>query len=76
MGEGENKWELLKIFRIEDAQPAQCGQFGANAHSGRASGTFKNIKLPDNVFVCGDHQATATLNGAFEAGLNVAQYLL
>ena len=33
-------------------------------------------KMPENVVVAGDHQASATLNGALEAGVKAAKALL
>jgi predicted NAD/FAD-dependent oxidoreductase len=30
-------------------------------------------ELPEGILVCGDHMATATLNGAFESGVSAGQ---
>jgi len=65
-----NTWELKKIYNIPQAQPAQLkGPFPANVHGGRDSNTYRGKPLPKGVFVCGDHMASATLNGALESGV-------
>jgi phytoene dehydrogenase-like protein len=66
-----NKWRLERIYHIENAQPAQLsGPRPANANGGRPCDTFCGMQLPHGLFVCGDHVATATLNGALESGVN------
>mmetsp|Transcript_25573 Transcript_25573/g.60459 ORF Transcript_25573/g.60459 Transcript_25573/m.60459 type:complete len:666 (-) Transcript_25573:99-2096(-) len=65
------EWELKKIFYIPKAQPSQLtGPSPANQNGGRPSNIFRGKELPKGVLVCGDHQATATLNGAVESGVN------
>ena len=39
-------------------------------NGGRDASTYREKKLPEGLFVCGDHMATATLNGALESGVN------
>ena len=34
------------------------------------STTFYGKELPNGLYVCGDHMATATLNGAVESGVS------
>eukprot|EP00980_Cylindrotheca_fusiformis_P011948 scaffold2830_cov131-Cylindrotheca_fusiformis.AAC.69 len=64
------QWKLEKIFHIRNAQPSQYrGPYPANVHEGRAPNKFRDTDLPAGLFVCGDHMATATLNGAFESGI-------
>jgi protoporphyrinogen oxidase len=65
------KWTLRKIYRIPVAQPSQLyGPAPASVHGGRVCSQFRGKKLPHGLFVCGDHMATATLNGALESGEN------
>lgn len=64
-------WELKRIYSIPNAQPSQFkGPFPANVNGGRDSNTYRGKNLPGGLFVCGDHMATATLNGALESGVN------
>ena len=64
-------WQLKKIYEIKNAQPGQLkGPFPANVYGGRDCDKFLRKQLPKALFVCGDHMATATLNGALESGVN------
>lgn len=66
-----NKWQLKRIYSIPNAQPGQLvGPAPANVNQGRDCTTYRGKKLPDGLVVCGDHMATATLNGALESGVN------
>lgn len=71
------KWELKRIYYIENAQP---GQFGgpspANVNAGRDSDRYRGKALPAGIHVCGDHMATATLNGALESGVKAGMAVL
>jgi phytoene dehydrogenase-like protein len=63
-------WELRRIYDIRNAQPAQlAGPEAANVNLGRDSARYRGRALPPGVYVCGDHTATATLNGALESGV-------
>lgn len=62
------KWELLRIYRIPYAQPAQTPPYSPTSED-------PQVSLADDVFVCGDHRGTATLNGAINSGRRVAQLL-
>jgi phytoene dehydrogenase-like protein len=67
----KNKWQLKKIFYVRNAQPVQFGTpFPASANGGRNCDEFQGKKLPGGLFICGDHMATSSLNGAFESGVN------
>eukprot|EP00978_Attheya_sp_CCMP212_P010252 scaffold24666_cov49-Attheya_sp.AAC.4 len=67
-------WVLKGIYNIPNAQPGQLdGPFPANVSGGRDCSTFRETTLPEGLFVCGDHMATATLNGALESGLNAGK---
>lgn len=64
------RWKLKKIFYIPKAQPSQYnGPFPASFNGSRSSTNFYGKELPNGLFVCGDHMATATLNGAIESGV-------
>lgn len=64
-----NDWVLLNTYKIFNAQPSQLnGPSPASVHQGYKSNTFLGMNLPKGIFVCGDHTATATLNGALESG--------
>ena len=70
-----SRWIRKGAYVIDEAQPANYrrdrGGVGcANVHGGRDCSTFRGASLPGGVFVCGDHMATATLNGALESGVN------
>jgi phytoene dehydrogenase-like protein len=68
------EWKLLNIYSIKNAQPAQRkGPAPANVNGGRSCNEFRGKRLPSGIFVCGDHMATATLNGAFESGENAGK---
>jgi hypothetical protein len=61
-------WRFLGAFRVPYAQPAQ--QLPASNAAGAAAArdfTTRPERLP-GLFVCGDHCATPTLNGALESG--------
>lgn len=69
-----DKWKLERVYKIPNAQPAQLnGPLPASANRGRPSDTYRNTRFPDGLFVCGDHVATATLNGALESGVNAGK---
>jgi phytoene dehydrogenase-like protein len=69
-----SQWQLRRIYRIDNAQPAQLnGPAPASIHGGRLCSMYRGKKLPPRFFVCGDHMATATLNGALESGENAGQ---
>ena len=66
-----SNWKLLTTYYIPNAQPGQLdGPSPANVYGGRDCTTYRGKALPDGLAVCGDHMATATLNGAVESGVN------
>lgn len=66
-----NAWELKRVYDIRNAQPSQLGgPQAANVNRGRDSSRYRGKALPSGAYVCGDHMATATLNGALESGVN------
>ncbi len=72
----ESRWVTKGLYVIPHAQPAHYdSSIGkdvccANVQGGRDCSTFLGMELPHGIFVCGDHMATSTLNGAFESGVN------
>jgi len=57
-------------LQIPKAQPSQFnGPFPASFNGSRSSTNFYGKELPNGFYVCGDHMATATLNGAVESGV-------
>eukprot|EP00977_Amphora_coffeiformis_P028478 scaffold35385_cov137-Amphora_coffeaeformis.AAC.2 len=69
-----HEWKLERIYRINNAQPGQLeGPYPANENGGRPCNVYRGKELPPNAFVCGDHMATATLNGALESGKQAGQ---
>lgn len=71
----KTKWEKKGFYYIPNAQPAQFGgsPFPACVNGGRDCTTYRGKKLPERLVVCGDHMATATLNGALESGINAGK---
>jgi Flavin containing amine oxidoreductase len=68
------KWKLQRVYRIPRAQPGQLdGPFPANVYGGRDCNTYRGKQLPAGLLVCGDHMATATLNGALESGVKAGE---
>ena len=68
------KWIRKGVYTIKNAQPAHYGnEESANIHGGRVSSKFKGVDLPKGVFICGDHMATSTFNGALESGVNAGE---
>ncbi|KAL3826887.1 hypothetical protein ACHAXA_000855 [Cyclostephanos tholiformis] len=71
-------WIRKGSYLIDNAQPANYHRGGgvddvvmcANVHGGRDCSTFRGVLLPRGIYVCGDHMATSTLNGALESGVN------
>jgi phytoene dehydrogenase-like protein len=62
-----DKWTLLRIYRIAYAQPAQYPlPYQRDI----------DVVLGSNLFVCGDHRGTATLNGAINSGKRAASKVL
>ncbi|NBO78587.1 MAG: FAD-binding protein [Actinobacteria bacterium] len=55
-------WELIKKYEIKDALPQMKPPFTL----------IDSNKVTENLFVCGDHRATSSINGAFLSGRNTA----
>lgn len=56
------QWEFLKCYRIPHSQTPQSPPFNFD----------KSTRVNEQVFVCGDHRKTPTLDGAFESGIGAA----
>ena len=64
-------WVQKGLYVINNAQPAHYNEIEcANVHGGRDCSTIQGFPLPHGIFVCGDHMATSTFNGALESGVN------
>jgi predicted NAD/FAD-dependent oxidoreductase len=59
-------WDLLRIDRIKHAQPNQEPPFSPK----------KPVKVASNLFVCGDHRDTASIQGALFSGRRTAEAVL
>ena len=57
------KWERKgPLYEIKNAQPSQLGgPCPANVHGGRNCDEFRGVKLPNGVYVCGDHMVSLLL---------------
>ena len=55
-------WELLRVDRIDHAQPTQSPPLQAR----------QRLQLDDGLWVCGDHRDTASIQGAMFSGRRVA----
>ncbi|KAL7552330.1 hypothetical protein ACHAWF_015565 [Thalassiosira exigua] len=67
----ESKWIHKGMYLIPNAQPCHYGKDGcASINGGRDCSVFQGVAIPGGVFVCGDHMATSTFNGALESGIN------
>jgi phytoene dehydrogenase-like protein len=69
-------WELLAVQRVPDAQPSQLGGASPASSWEPRVGEIGGVGLPPGAFVCGDHTATATLDGAIGSGLKAADAVL
>jgi hypothetical protein len=62
---------LLFSTQIPKAQPSQFkGPSPASINGGRPNNQYRGKELPKGLLICGDHMATATLNGAVESGVS------
>jgi len=69
-----NQWKRERFYTIKNAQPSHFqGPAPANFNGGRDCTNFMGAALPEGIFICGDHMATATLNGAIESGRNAGR---
>ena len=59
-------WDLLRVDRIEHAQPSQAPPLHPR----------QRVKLDDGLWVCGDHRDTASIQGAMFSGRRTAEAVL
>jgi len=59
-----DQWEHLKSYSIKKALPKKT-EFGR-----------QNPRNEDGIFLCGDHMETASIQGALQSGLRVAQEIM
>ena len=66
-GNQVNYWKLLKTYRINYALP----------HQEKVSNEVSNseIKINDNLFICGDHLLNGSINAAMKSGRMVAELI-
>ena len=57
----KDEWNLERLFNIQNAQPSNYGgAFPANINGGRDCKTFMGVRLPQGIYVCGDHVVSTT----------------
>eukprot|EP01035_Chromulina_nebulosa_P018714 gene18714-24473_t len=66
-GDNVTDWIYLKQYRIPYAQPSQLPPYSLFS---------KPSKIFDNIYSCGDHRSSATLNGAIDSGRKAALNVL
>jgi phytoene dehydrogenase-like protein len=64
-GPEANRWTHLRTYTIEHALPDQSPVAGGVKQS--------NVRVQPGVYVCGDHRASASLNGAMLTGRRAAE---
>lgn len=67
-GSGVLGWDLLAIYRIEHAQPAQP--------VGALDPPERPVRLEPGLYLCGDHRDHASINGALASGRRAAAAVL
>lgn len=60
------QWSTLRVDVIRHGQPTQLANFSPK----------KNVYLQDNLWVCGDHRDTASIQGALYSGRRCAESIL
>ena len=77
-------WELLRVFDVPHAQPAQrvVGSDGGGAGAGTAAAAaaaaapWLGTRVAQGVYCCGDHVDCPSLNGAVRSGRLAAEAVL
>jgi phytoene dehydrogenase-like protein len=64
-GGAVDSWRLLRIYRIPNALPAMT-----------APGRARSVRLAPGLYVCGDHRASPSIQGALESGRLAGEALL
>ncbi len=66
-GDQVNDWKMLKAYRIQYALPNQEKVTNELTHS--------EIKINENLFICGDHLMNGSINAAMKSGRIVAELI-
>jgi predicted NAD/FAD-dependent oxidoreductase len=66
-GNQVDDWKLLKTYRINYALPNQEKVADELLHS--------EMKINDNLFICGDHLLNGSINAAMKSGRMVAELI-
>jgi phytoene dehydrogenase-like protein len=64
-GGAVNSWRLLRVYRIPNALPAMT-----------VPGRARSVRLAPGLYVCGDHRASPSIQGALESGRLAGEALL
>lgn len=64
-GRSVDRWRLLRVYRIPNALPAMA-----------APGRARSARLAPGLYVCGDHRASPSIQGALESGRLAGEALL
>lgn len=72
-GDDVKRWDLVQTIRVPFGLPKR--DLDPVVQPVRGS-EFSGSKLPPNVFVCGDHRETPSIQGAMNSGLRAAQEIL
>ena len=64
-GKVASSWQLLRSYRIAHAQPQQL--------PGALEPPQRPIRIRPGIYVCGDHRANASINGALVSGTRAAE---
>jgi phytoene dehydrogenase-like protein len=67
-GKVASGWQLLRSYRIADAQPQQL--------PGALEPFERPVRVRPGIYVCGDHRDNASINGALGSGRRAAQAVL
>lgn len=65
-GDDVEKWDHLATYRIAHGQPGQTPPFGPK----------QSLRVSDDLFVCGDHRDTASIQGALYSGRRCAELIV
>lgn len=65
-GSQVDRWDVLRTYRIHHGQPTQPPPLRPK----------RSVRLDDDVFVCGDHRDTASIQGALHSGRRCARAVL
>ena len=67
-GSATDEWRHLRTYRIQDARPALTPPALDPAD--------RRVRLAEDMYVCGDHRETASIQGALASGRRAAQAIM